>query len=317
MHKNTIIFVITFLTSLGLWAQSGSLKGTVSDAMTGETIPMANVIVKADGATIIGGASDFDGNFTLKPINPGRYSVEVSFIGYATMIQTNVLISPNKITFLDYKLSTESSVLTEVQVIEYDVPLIDADKSGSTKTKEQITALPTRNVQNVAATTAGVYQEDTGGSLNVRGSRSNATTYYVDGVKIVGSSNVLPQAAIDQMTVVTGGLPAQYGDATGGVISITTQGPSSITRGGAEISSSKLTDPYNHNLAAFKLSGPILKKKNDNRTILGYLISAEYNYKEDPFQQLVLQFCIVYYQHRNNLLLVLKFFYVSFFLLQN
>ena len=95
MHKNTIIFVITFLTSLGLWAQSGSLKGTVSDAMTGETIPMANVIVKADGVTIIGGASDFDGNFTLKPINPGRYSVEVSFIGYATMIQTNVLISPS------------------------------------------------------------------------------------------------------------------------------------------------------------------------------------------------------------------------------
>ena len=281
MHKNTIIFVITFLTSLGLWAQSGSLKGTVSDAMTGETIPMANVIVKADGVTIIGGASDFDGNFTLKPINPGRYSVEVSFIGYAKMIQTNVLISPDKITFLDYKLSTESSVLTEVQVIEYDVPLIDADKSGSTKTKEQITSLPTRNVSDVAATTAGVYQEDSGASLNVRGSRSNATTYYVDGVKIVGSSNVLPQAAIDQMTVVTGGLPAQYGDATGGVISITTQGPSSITRGGAEISSSKLTDPYNHNLAAFNLSGPILKKKDDSRTILGYLISAEYNYKED------------------------------------
>ena len=97
----------------------------------------------------------------------------------------------------------------------------------------------------------------------------------------MGSQNVLPQAAIDQMTVVTGGLPAQYGDATGGVISITTQGPSSITRGGAEISSSKLTDPYNHNLAALNLSGPILKKKDDNRTILGYLISAEYNYKED------------------------------------
>ena len=256
MHKNIIIFVIAFLTSLSVSAQSGSLKGTVSDAMTGETIPMANIVVKSDGVPVIGGASDFDGNFTIKPINPGRYTVEVSFIGYATILQNNVLISPNKITFSDYQLSSESSVLTEVQVIEYDVPLIDADKSGATKTKEQITALPTRNVQNVAATTAGVYQEDTGGSLNVRGSRSNATSYYVDGVKIVGSSNVLPQGAIDQMTVVTGGLPAQYGDATGGIISITTQGPSRITRGGFEISSSTLTDPYNHNLAAFNLSGP-------------------------------------------------------------
>ena len=282
MHRNIIIFVVAFLMSFGLFAQSGSLKGTVSDAVTGETIPMANIVVKLDGVTIIGGASDFDGNFTIKPINPGRYSVEVSFIGYATIIQNNVLISPNKITFSDYQLSSESSVLTEVQVIEYDVPLIDADKSGSTKTKEQITALPTRNVANVAATTAGVYQEDAGADLNVRGSRSNATAYYVDGVKIVGSSNVLPQGAIDQMTVVTGGLPAQYGDATGGIISITTQGPSRITKGGFEISSSNLTDPYNHNLLAFNLSGPILRKKDADRTpILGYLITAEYNHKED------------------------------------
>jgi outer membrane receptor protein involved in Fe transport len=283
MHRNIIIFVITFFISLAGFAQSGTLKGTVSDAMTGETIPMANIVVKSDGVTIMGGATDFDGNFTIKPINPGRYTVEISFIGYATIIQNNVLISPNKITFSDYQMSTESSILSEVQVIEYDVPLIDADKSGSTKTKEQITALPTRSVQNVAATTAGVYQEDTGGSLNVRGSRSNATAYYVDGVKIVGSSNVLPQSAIDQMTVVTGGLPAQYGDATGGIISITTQGPSRITRGGFELSSSNLTDPYNHNLLAFNLSGPIWRKKDTDRTpILGYLITAEYNHKEDP-----------------------------------
>ena len=41
-------------------------------------------------------------------------------------------------------------------IIESDVPLIDPDKSGSIKTKEQIAALPTRNVQSVAATTAGV-----------------------------------------------------------------------------------------------------------------------------------------------------------------
>jgi len=235
MHKNIILFLIVLFTSLNVFAQSGTLKGKITDAMTGETVPMANVVVKMDGATIIGGASDFDGNFTIKPINPGTYSVEVSFIGYNTIIQNNVLISPNKITFSDYELKVSTNELTEVQIIEYDVPLIDADKSGSTKTADQITSLPTRNVQNVAATTAGIYQSDSGADVNVRGSRSNATAYYIDGIKITGSSNVLPQSAIDQMTVVTGGLPAQYGDATGGIISITTRGPSRITKGGFEI----------------------------------------------------------------------------------
>ena len=146
MHKNIILFVIALCTSVSLSAQTGTLKGTVSDAQTGETIPFANIVLKSDGINVLGGASDLDGNYTIKPITPGQYNVEVSFIGYATVIQTNVLISPDKITFLDYNMSLETNVLNEVQIIEYDVPLIDADKSGSTKTAEQITSLPTRNV---------------------------------------------------------------------------------------------------------------------------------------------------------------------------
>ena len=188
MRKYFITFVFVAFSSLISFAQTGTLKGKVTDAMTGETIPMANIVVKSDGVVVIGGASDFDGNFTIKPINPGSYNVEVSFIGYQTIIQTGVLISPDKITFSNYDLSVQSDLLSEVEIIEYDVPLIDADKSGSTKTKEQITALPTRNVQNVAATTAGVYQQDTGGSLNVRGSRSNATSYYIDGYIFTGDT---------------------------------------------------------------------------------------------------------------------------------
>ena len=104
MHRNTILFFIVFLASFGAFAQSGTLKGKVIDAMTGETIPMANIVVKLDGATVIGGASDFDGNYTIKPINPGTYTIEVSFIGYSTIVQNNVLISPNKITFIDYMM---------------------------------------------------------------------------------------------------------------------------------------------------------------------------------------------------------------------
>ena len=66
MHRNIILFIVVFLTSFGVFAQSGTLKGKVSDAMTGETIPMANIVIKLDGATVIGGASDFDGNYTIK-----------------------------------------------------------------------------------------------------------------------------------------------------------------------------------------------------------------------------------------------------------
>ena len=211
--------------------QSGTLKGTITEQETGESVPMANIVVELNNVVIAGAVADFDGKYTIKPLDPGRYTVKVSFIGFATKEIADVLVTSNKITFLNAGLNIESAVIGEVELVEYVVPLIDPDKSGSTKTKEEITALPTRNVQSVAAQTAGIYQEDEGGALNVRGSRSDATFYYIDGVK-VRASNKLPQSSIEQMTVITGGLPASYGDATGGIISITTRGPSNEFFGG-------------------------------------------------------------------------------------
>ena len=172
----------------------------------------------------------------------------------------------------------EGVALAEVQIIEYKKPLLDQDNlSGETKTAEEIVALPTRSVASVAATTAGIYQRDEGESLNVRGSRSDATDYYIDGIKVRGTLGV-PQSAIEQITVMTGGLPAQYGDATAGIISITTKGPSNKFFGGAEVESSSLFDKYNKNILGFNLSGPILKKRNDDgnpRTFFSVFISSE------------------------------------------
>ena len=263
-------------------SQSGTLKGTITEFDTGESVPMANIVIELNGTVVDGAVADFDGKYTIKPIDPGRYTVKVSFIGFATKEIRDVLVSSSKITFINAGLKIESDVLGEVELVEYVVPLIDPDKTGKTLTKEAITALPTRDVQSVAAQTAGIYQEDEGGALNVRGARSDATFFYIDGVK-VRASNKLPQSSIEQMTVITGGLPASYGDAMGGVISITTRGPSNEFFGGVEAVTSSILDPYGYNLVGFNLSGPLMKNEEGNST-LGFFLSGEYeNVKdEDP-----------------------------------
>lgn len=261
-------------------SQSGTLKGTITEFDTGEPVPMANIVIELNGSVIDGAVADFDGKYTIKPIDPGKYTVKVSFIGFATKEISDVLISSNKITFINAALKVESDVLGEVELVEYVVPLIDPDKTGTTKTKEEITALPTRNVQSVAAQTAGIYQEDEGSDLNVRGSRDDATWFYIDGVK-VRASNKIPQSSIEQMTVITGGLPASYGDAMGGVISITTRGPSNESFGGVEVVTSSLLDPYGYNLLGFNFSGP-LKRDEEGNSILGYFVSGEYEKMKDP-----------------------------------
>ena len=278
----SIIALVCF--SSFAFAQTGTLKGVINDAMSGEPIPFANIIIEKDGDQYAGTTTDFDGKYTIKPIEPGSYSVKATFVGYQTIEITGVIISANKITFQDVKLQ-EGVALGEIRIIEYKKPLLDQDNlSGETKTAEEIVALPTRSVASVASTTAGIYQKDEGDAVNMRGSRENATAYYVDGIKVRGALGV-PTSGIEQITVVTGGLPAQYGDATGGIIAVTTKGPSNKFFGGIELESSSLFDSYNYNLVGFGLSGPILKKRNSDGTkgssILGYFISGEFRDVDD------------------------------------
>ncbi len=284
MLRKIYLLFATVLISTVAFSQTGTLKGTVLDAISGEAIPFANVVIERNGSQTAGTTTDFDGKFTIKPIEPGTYTVKATFVGYQTYMMTGLIISANKITFQDLKLSSGIQK-DEITIVEYKKPLIDQDNiTGETKTAEEIVAMPTRSVASVAATTAGIYQRDEGESLNVRGSRSDATDYYIDGIKVRGSLGV-PQSAIEQITVMTGGLPAQYGDATAGIISITTKGPSNKFFGGAEVESSSLFDKYNKNIFGLNLSGPILKKRNDDGTkgnsVIGYFFSGEFRMVDD------------------------------------
>ena len=270
-------------TSSSIFAQSGSLEGKITDKNTGETVPFANVVAKRNGNQIAGVTTDFDGNYTIKPLDPGTYDLIVSFVGYGQVTLEGIVVSSNKITFRDVQLS-EGIDIEEV-VIKDEKPLLDPDNlGGKTVTSEEIRSMPTRSVTSVAATAAGVYQSDEGSSVNVRGSRSEATDYYVDGVKVRGSL-ALPQSAIEQITVMSSGLSAMYGDATGGIISVTSKGPSNQLYGGAEVVSSHMFDDYNYGLLGFGLSGPIYKEikqdGNKGRAILGYFLAGEFRNIDD------------------------------------
>lgn len=282
----TLLLISLFLINSALaLAQQGEIQGKIIDPTTGEPLPFANVALKVGEKVISGAQTDFDGFYSIKPVVPGTYDVEFSFVGYQTQLINGVLVSSDQITFLDGKIQEKTELLDVVVVTEYVVPLLKADETstGATVTKEDINNLPTRDVSSIVSNAAGVYQEDEGSSVNVKGSRSEATDYYIDGIKVRGTS-AIPASAIEQLTVVTGGVPARYGDATGGIINITTRGPSGQFAGGIELITSKFLDPYGYNLANFSLSGPLLtigKNTDQQKTILGFFLSGEYRQEKD------------------------------------
>ncbi|MCC7050477.1 MAG: TonB-dependent receptor, partial [Bacteroidia bacterium] len=281
------IFTFLLLVSIGstAWAQTGVLKGKVIDKGTNETIPFASVSLMSGGSLIAAVQTDIDGEYTIKPIPPGEYNVKTSYVGYTPAQVNKVRISADKTTVQDFSLSTATD-LKEVVITEYKVPLIDPDtKTGGTVDRAKYNSMATKNINSVASTTAGVFQSDEGKSLNVRGSRSEGTQYYIDGERVRGGTGV-PQQGVEQISVITGGLPAQYGESIGGVISITTRGPSGKTFGGVEAISSSATDAFGYNFIGWSIGGPIITKKDTvsgvKRPVLGYFFSGEAFTEKDP-----------------------------------
>lgn len=307
MLKNLkFLCAMLLLTGSFGFAQTGvgSIKGTVKDAKSGEPLPFVKVVAFQAGQQKSFAATDFDGKYLISSLPPGEYDIEVRFVGYTSIRKEGVIVNSDRYTVLPLEMKTSDEMLDVVEVTHYEVPLIDKDggASGATVTRDDISKMPTRSAQGIAATVGGVYSQEGSGGLNIRGARADANYYYIDGIKVRGSS-ALPKSAIQEVAVITGGVPANYGDLTGGIVSITTRGPSARYFGSFEGVTSGFylngadpigydgrvfgLDKYAYNLVEGMISGPLWMKKDSTgkktqTPILGFFISANYTDNLDP-----------------------------------
>src|SRR4030066_1595521 len=78
-YSSLIIFIVLFSIPVLAASPYGQIKGTVTDAETGEKIIGANIIVRN---TILGASSDINGKYVITELQPGKYQLECHFIGY-------------------------------------------------------------------------------------------------------------------------------------------------------------------------------------------------------------------------------------------
>ena len=276
IKRLTILLLSIGLSSAFSYAQT-SLEGKVVTE-DGEPVLFGDVAIFLNDVLITGTQTDFDGNYSISNMDPGTYDIVSSYVGLQTKKIQGVVIQSNKANRLNITM-TEGITLTEIEVVDYKVPLIDQDasSSGAIRTAEQIKNLPVKDLNSIAAQTAGLSSVD-GGAVSIRGARTNQTNYYIDGIRVSGRS--IPQTEIEQLQVLTGGISAKYGDVTGGIIAITTKGPSDRFTGGLELETSEFLDAYGYQLVSANVSGPIIKN-DEGRTVLGFRLSGQYNYRLD------------------------------------
>lgn len=223
-HLKLVGFGLLLLSSLSSLAQgsTGALKGQI---LSDDNLPVIGATIKVlQGGSLIGASmTDADGKYTYKPLNAGSYDILVSSFETQTKKVTGVQVSPEKTTYVDLTVSTNT--LEVVDVIAYVKPVIDR----SFINMKEITAddflhmaVDRGNVVGAILNISSEVSQDANGDVHVRGSRGDATAYIVDGVRSPGITGVAA-LSVENVSIITGGIPAQYGDITSGVIVVTTK----------------------------------------------------------------------------------------------
>jgi hypothetical protein len=222
--KQTVLVGLIILSGHSIISQNsmGALKGQVLDS---DHEPVVGAVVKIlQGGTLIGGAStNGDGLYTYKPLNAGNYDVLISSQETQTKKVTNVRVSSEKTTYLD--VSVSSNTLIGIDIVAYRKEAIDKtfmDIKEISGDDLMHMALDKSDIGEAVLNITSDVTRDPNGDFHVRGGRGDATAFIVDGVKSPGISGV-PALSIENLAVITGGIPAQYGDNTSGVIVITTK----------------------------------------------------------------------------------------------
>ncbi len=215
-----LISVSNFIFSqVGLGTISGYVYAA-EDSTT--TIPLAKMWVETESGNRYA-KSDIDGSYKINGLKPGIYNLTVAANNFDTMQIASIMVYSDGITNTNV-YSTNDNVLGIVEIkytavkIEKDIPRIkvlmeDIDHSLNIRDPKALLAGMSSEVKMVEGTS----------DVIIRGSRPGDAIFYIDGVKANDMSSI-PGASVQGLEAYTGGIPAKYGDTTGGVVVLETKG---------------------------------------------------------------------------------------------
>ena len=112
--KRLGLFWVGVFLSFSLWAQTGVICGTVTDAKMKEPLIGASVVIEG---TTVGAITDIDGNFRIENVRPGTYTVAASYVSYQTQTVKDVPVVARQEAVLNIELSDANLQLQNVVVV--------------------------------------------------------------------------------------------------------------------------------------------------------------------------------------------------------
>ncbi len=287
MKKNYLNLLLLFITVFAANAiaqtTTQTVRGTIMDKQSQSTIPGANVIIMGTDP-LKGTVTDMDGRFKITDVNPGRYDLKISYMGYKEIVMPNVVVTSGKEVVLDIGMEENISSLTEVEV----------SASKKNETNNEMTSVSGRSFSmeevnryaggrsdpsRLAANFAGVSSpDDSRNDIVIRGNSPIGVLWRIEGLNVpnpnhfstVGTTGG-PVSAINTNVIknsdfFTSAFPSEYGNANAGVFDL------GFRTGNSE--------KHEHTLQLGALTGleamtegPINKKKGSS-----YLLAYRYSF---------------------------------------
>jgi len=257
MRLRVVLVVLVLLATITPLAvaqiTTATISGTIKDE-TGGVLPGVDVVItNVETGLTRSTVSDSQGYFAVPGLAPGRYEARASLQGFATGLQSGIVlaVAQQAALTLTLKVGTASETIT----VSGESPLVEVRTSAlsAVVTEKTIEELPLngRNYITLATLQPGIIQfteksgtasATRGVQLNINGMGGRSNSFLIDGANMKGYAGLATVTAADstlgvetirEFRVVTNSFSADYGRAMGGIINIATKSGTNEVHGSA------------------------------------------------------------------------------------
>jgi outer membrane receptor protein involved in Fe transport len=266
-YFNLIAFIFLSFQFSFSEVNNGSVSGEVRDAVTKQPLPGANIVI---AGTSLGTTCNEQGYYVIKNVQPGKYQLKATLIGYESSVNSDVVVSPQRNKKISFELKTTDIEMSAVDVqSDYFARPAENVVSMRTLSPEEIRRSPgsAEDIFRVMQSMPGV--ATAGGKsaqLIVRGGNPDENLTLLDNIEIynpihfartgesMGIISIVNPALLEKVDFLTGGFPAKYGDKMSSVFDMTLQD------GNKELYNSDV----NLNIAGFgvMVDGPLIENSS-------------------------------------------------------
>lgn len=136
--KRTTFIVLALLSTIGVYAQKGNIRGQIKD---NNSTPLIGVNVLLQN-TIIGTQTNLSGDFVINNVSPGEYILQASYLGYKTK-EVKVIVTSNSTTDLSLIRLYEGNEILEELVVKGE-----RINKFSRKQTAYVSKLPLKDIEN-------------------------------------------------------------------------------------------------------------------------------------------------------------------------